>query len=87
MEESPLASKTEYVLIVQNEGSQGQYLQHLGGEWGPDSLPTDDLLKATRFETVEAAKRYAAESNGWRCVPAAVKVSVTLKPVGRSFAF
>lgn len=81
MEVAPLASKTMYVLVIQNKDYQGQYLRATCSSWGPDSLvPTKDLLEALQFSTVAAAQRYAAKPHGWRCIPAAVRVSVTLRP-------
>jgi hypothetical protein len=73
-----------YVLVIQGEGPwRGRYLYSTRGEWGPRHLSTEALLEADLFETAEAAKRCTEESS-WYCIPAAVKVTVTLIAPGRT---
>lgn len=54
------------------ETDPGEYLRHVGGDWGPDHLPTKDIAKAVRFESAGDAYEYLAEN--WGGSAKAVKV-------------
>ena len=45
------------------ETEPGEYLRHVGGDWGPDHLPTTKVEEAMRFESPSDAQRYLEESN------------------------
>jgi hypothetical protein len=73
------------VRIVNSSQDNGCFLRYVGGGWGPDYLPTDDIYEACQFSdgdvAMAAARAWSREPRRTKLVLVRVTTIVSIEEV------